>query len=266
VFVLARFYADLHVHSRYSAATSRNMTLEEIEFYASMKGLGIVGTGDALHGIWLRELREKLVEVDGSGLYKTREGGSIYFLVQTEVATIHEYMGKARRIHHVILMPSLDVAEDVRERLSRYGDLDSDGRPVFKMDPAELVEVLMEASRDILVFPAHAWTPWWGLFGAMSGVDKMEECYGDMTRHIHALETGLSSDPPMNWRVSALDRYTLLSFSDAHSPYPYRIGREAVVFDLKEPSYRELADAVRRKDPSRILMTIEVDPAYGKGR
>lgn len=241
------------------------MILEEIEFYASMKGLGIVGTGDALHGIWLRELKDKLVEVDGSGLYRTREGGVVYFLVQTEVATIHEYAGKARRIHHVILIPNLEVAEEVRDKLRSYGDLDSDGRPVFKMDPAELVEVLMEISRDILVFPAHAWTPWWGLFGAMSGVDKMKECYGEMTKHIHALETGLSSDPSMNWRVSALDKYMLLSFSDAHSPYPYRIGREAVVFELKEPSYWELAEAIRAKDRSRILMTIEVDPAYGKG-
>lgn len=261
---MVKLYADLHLHSRYSAATSTRMTLEEIEFYAALKGLSIVGTGDALHGLWLRELRDKLVDDGDLGLYRLREGGSLWFLVQTEVATVHEYMGKARRIHHVILMPNLEVAEDVRERLSRYGDLDSDGRPVFKMNPAEFVELVTEASDEVLVFPAHAWTPWWGLFGSMSGVDRIEECYEDMTKRIYALETGLSSNPPMNWRVSALDRLTLLSFSDSHSPYPYRIGREAVVFELKHPSYRDIAEAIREKDRSKILLTIEVDPAYGK--
>lgn len=256
---------DLHVHSRYSAATSRDMTIEEIDFYATMKGLNIVGTGDALHGSWLRELKSKLVEVDDSGLYRVKNGGSTLFIVQTEVATIHEYAGKSRRIHHVITIPNLEGAEELRERLKRYGELDADGRPILSIRPAELVEILMEVDRDIVIFPAHVWTPWWGIFGSMSGVDKMEECYEDMVKHINALETGLSSDPPMNWRVSKLDRYTLLSFSDSHSPYPYRLGREATVFNLKEKTYREIAEAIRNKDPEKILMTVEVNPAYGKG-
>ncbi len=266
VHVLARFYADLHLHSRYSAATSREMTIEEIDFYAAMKGLNIVGTGDALHGSWLKELKSKLVELNGSGLYKSSKGsGLTLFIVQTEVATIHEYRGKARRVHHVIIMPNIETAEEVRERLGKYGELDADGRPLLSIKPAELVEILMEINIDIVIFPAHAWTPWWGIFGSMSGVDKMEECYEDMTKYINALETGLSSDPPMNWRISALDRYTLLSFSDSHSPYPYRLGREATVFNLKEGTYREIAEAIKNKDTTKILMTVEVDPAYGKG-
>lgn len=262
---LVKLYADLHVHSRYSAATSREMTIEEVDFYATMKGLNIVGTGDALHGAWLKELKSKLVEVNGSGLYKSRSGGSTLFIFQTEVATIHEYGGKVRRIHHVIIMPNLETAEELRETLRKYGELDVDGRPVLSIRPVELVEVLVETSRDIVIFPAHAWTPWWGIFGSISGVDKMEECYEDTTKHIGALETGLSSDPSMNWRISTLDRYTLLSFSDSHSPYPYRLGREATVFNLEGEEYREVARAIKSKDPEKIVMTIEVNPAYGKG-
>ncbi|MEM3546587.1 MAG: endonuclease Q family protein [Candidatus Bathyarchaeia archaeon] len=262
---MVRLYADLHVHSRYSAATSRDMTIEEIDFYATMKGLNIVGTGDALHGSWLKELKSKLTEVDDSGIYKSKSGGSTLFIVQTEVATIHEYEGKTRRIHHVITMSNLDKAEELREKLRRYGELDTDGRPILSIRPAELVEILLETDRNIVIFPAHAWTPWWGIFGSISGVNKMEECYEDMAKHINALETGLSSDPSMNWRISALDRYTLLSFSDSHSPYPYRLGREATVFNLKEKTYREIAEAIKNKDPTKIVMTVEVNPAYGKG-
>ncbi|MBS7610736.1 hypothetical protein KEJ27_00770 [Candidatus Bathyarchaeota archaeon] len=262
---MTKFYADLHVHSKYSAATSREMTIEEIDFYATMKGLNIVGTGDALHGAWLKELKSKLAEINGSGLYRSRGGGLTLFMVQTEVATIHEYAGKTRRVHHVIIMPNLDTAEELREKLRKYGELDSDGRPVLSIRPAELVEILMETSKDIVIFPAHAWTPWWGVFGSMSGVDKMEECYEGSTKYLHAIETGLSSDPSMNWRISALDKYMLLSFSDSHSPYPYRLGREATVFNLKEQTYREVAEAIKSRDPEKILMTIEVNPAYGKG-
>jgi uncharacterized protein (TIGR00375 family) len=242
------------------------MTLEEITFFAKMKGLNLLGTGDALHPKWLEELRTGLEPVDHSGLYRLKndQEPAVYFLAQTEVATVHTYGGRGRRIHHVILMPDLEMAEIVRDALKGYGNLDTDGRPILNISPAHLVEIIMELSHENLVFPAHAWTPWWSIFGAFGGVDRVEECYEDMTKHIHAIETGLSSDPPMNWRVSWLDNYMLLSSSDAHSPYPYRIGREAVFFELTNLSYSELVDAIRTKDRRRVVMTLEVPPAYGK--
>lgn len=259
-----RLYADLQIHSRFSGATSERMRLDELSYYAGLKGVNLLGTGDALHPSWLEELRSGLEESGMEGLYRTRRGGLPFFITQTEVATVHDYAGKARRIHHVILMPSLEVAQQLADRLSRFGDLASDGRPVLNMDPAELVEIVMSLDSDCFVFPAHAWTPWWSIFGAIGGVDRVEECYGDMSKHIHAIETGLSSDPPMNWRVSWLDSYILLSSSDAHSPYPFRLGRELVVYELEKPSYHELIEAMRQKDSRRVLMTLEVPPSYGK--
>ncbi len=242
------------------------MTLREIAFFAKMKGLNLLGTGDALHPKWLEELRSGLEPVEDSGLYLPRHDpeSGVYFLAQTEVATVHNYGGKSRRIHHVILMPDLEMAENVRDALKRFGNLDIDGRPVLNISPAHLVEIIMELSHENLVFPAHAWTPWWSIFGAFGGVDSVDECYEDMAKHIHAIETGLSSDPPMNWRISWLDNYMLLSSSDAHSPYPYRIGREAVVFEFTNPSYSEIVDAIRTRDKRRVVMTLEVPPAYGK--
>ncbi len=258
-------YADLHIHSKYSGATSERMDIRELLTYAPLKGINLLGTGDALHPSWLRELKECLEEVPGTGLYKVKASSAdLYFVIQTEVGTIHEVEGKARRIHHVVLMPSLEVAEQVADVFDELGDLRADGRPVFDVEPAELVEMLLQVDDDIFVFPAHAWTPWWSIFGSIGGVDSLEECYGDKSYKIKALETGLSSDPEMNWRVSSLDRLALLSNSDSHSPYPHRLGREANVFNLKEPSYRELIDAIVSKNPSKFLMTIEVDPAYGK--
>jgi len=231
-----------------------------------MKGLNVVGTGDALHPVWLRELGENLGPYSDSGLYVPtgQASADIYFVAQTEVATVHMLNAKARRIHHVILMPSLEVAHQLRDVLRPHGNLESDGRPVLTVSPAELVERVLEVSSDNFVFPAHAWTPWWSIFGAFSGVDTVEECYEDQSRHIYGIETGLSSHPPMNWRISRLDKYVLLSSSDAHSPYPHRIGREAVVFELKRPSYAEMIEAIKTKDRSRFKMTIEVPPEYGK--
>ena len=257
--------ADLHVHSKYSGATSEKMDIRELLTYAPLKGINLLGTGDALHPLWLKELKETLEEVPGAGLYKVK-GSSVdlFLVVQTEVGTIHEVKGKARRIHHVVLMPSLEVAEQVADVLGKLGDLKADGRPVFNIEPAELVETLLQVDDDVFIFPAHAWTPWWSIFGSIGGVDSLEECYGDKSHKIRALETGLSSDPEMNWRVSALDRLALLSNSDSHSPYPHRLGREANVFNLKKPTYQELINAIESKDPSKFLMTIEVDPAYGK--
>ncbi len=261
-----KVFADLHLHSRYSAATSERMTVTELSRFAEVKGLNMLGTGDALHPSWFDELKRSLVEAPEKGLYIPAQGsGKVYFIAQTEVATIHELEGKSRRIHHVILMPSLDVAEQLGVRLEAYGDIESDGRPVLDMSPAELVETVMEISEDNFLFPAHAWTPWYSIFGAVSGVDSMEQCYEDQVGHVYALETGLSSDPPMNWRVSSLDGYALVSASDSHSPWPFRLGREACVFNLEAVNYNALVSCIREKDPKRFLMTVEVDPAYGKG-
>jgi len=262
---LVRVTADLHIHSPFSAATSEKMTLHDLVRFSRIKGLNLLGTGDALHPSWLSILKQNLEETVMKGLYKLKgEGEDVLFLTQTEVGTVHVYEGKVRRIHHVILMPSLEVAEQLTDRLSKLTDLKADGRPVLTITPAELVETVIETSSDNFIFPAHAWTPWWSIFGSIGGVNRMEECYEDMTKHIYALETGLSSDPAMNWRLSALDRYTLLSSSDSHSPWPWRLGRECNVFELEEPSYKELIDAIKAKDPSRILFTIETPPEYGK--
>ena len=259
-----RIFADLHIHSRYSGATSTRMNIAELTAFAELKGLNLLGTGDALHPRWLEELRRDLERVEG-GLYRPKTGRPVYFVPQVEVATIHEYGGRARRIHHVILMPSLELAEQLSELLQRFGDVSADGRPVLSVHPAELVELVMSLDRRNILFPAHIWTPWWSLFGARSGVDRIEECYEDQVKHIRAIETGLSSDPPMNWRVSQLNGYTILSFSDSHSPYPYRLGREAAVFDLEDLSYQSIYEAiVKPSQRNRVAFTIEVPPAYGK--
>lgn len=261
-----RVIADLHIHSKYSRATSANMNIPEIARFAQIKGLRVVGTGDFTHPRWLKELKEELVEVEGTGLYKPVKvpGSQTYFMITGEVSTIFTFAGETKRIHHVILTPSIEVAEQINDRLLRYGDLEADGRPTLNMSAAHLVEEVMEVSRDNVVFPAHAWTPWFSIFGAFSGFDRVEDCYQDMTKHIFALETGLSSDPPMNWRLSSLDRFTLLSNSDSHSPWPWRIGREANLFELERLTYWDMADAIRSKDPRRLRLTIETDPAYGK--
>lgn len=260
-----RIYADLHIHSHYSSATSSEMVIPEIVRYAKLKGLNLIGTGDALHPSWIRELKITL-EPYGDGIYTPVLSGNreIFFMVQTEVGTVFDLNGEIKRVHHVILMPSIEVAEQLSDILSAYGDVNFNGRPVFAMKPAELVEIVMEVDRRNFIFPAHAWTPWWSIFGSFSGVDRIEDCYEDQVKHVHAIETGLSSDPAMNWRLSMLDKYALVSFSDAHSPWPYRLGREACVFELNRLSYDEIISAIRSRDPRKFLMTIEVDPAYGK--
>jgi len=261
-----RIISDLHVHSKYSRATSSNMDISKIAHFARIKGLNLVGTGDFTHPRWLKDLKESLVEVSGTGLYKPAETAEphVWFMITGEVSTIFDFEGETKKVHHVILVPSIDVAEQINDRLSHYGDLEVDGRPTLNMSAPHLVEEVMEVSSDNMVFPAHAWTPWFSVFGAFSGFDRMEDCYQDMTKNIHALETGLSSNPPMNWRLSVLDRFTLLSNSDSHSSWPWRLGREANVFDLEKVTYWEIVDSIRKKDPRRLKFTIETDPAYGK--
>lgn len=258
--------ADLHIHGRYSRATSKRMCIEEIARFARIKGLHLVGTGDFTHPRWLRELEENLVQFSGTGLYKfaRKSPTNVCFIVATEVSTIFTFENEIKKIHHLILTPCLENAVQINERLARYGDLTVDGRPTLNMNAPHLVEEVMEVSSENMVFPAHAWTPWFSLFGAFSGFDSIEDCYQDMTKHIHALETGLSSDPPMNWRLSKLDKLTLISNSDCHSFWPWRIGREANVFDLDRLSYHDLVEAIRFPETERLIFTIETNPAYGK--
>jgi len=264
--VIVMVYADLHIHSKYSRATSIKMDINEIVRFAPIKGLNLVGTGDFTHPRWFNELKEKLVSISDTGLYRPSDkpDSHLRFMITGEVSTSFIFEGKTKRIHHLILTPSLEIADQINDRLTRYGDLSVDGRPFLEMTAATLVEEVMETSRKNVVIPAHVWTPWFSLFGAFSGFDHVEECYQDMTKHIFALETGLSSDPPMNWRLSALDRYTLVSNSDSHSSWPWRIGREANVFNLNDLSYDSIVEAIRSKNPDRFLFTIETYPEYGK--
>jgi len=242
------------------------MSVDGIARFAKIKGLNLVGTGDFTHPKWLEELNENLVPEPETSLYKLAKNPDlpVRFMITTEVSTIFTVKDEIKKIHHVILTPSLENAAQINDRLLRYGNLASDGRPTLSLNAAHLVEEIMEASSENLVFPAHAWTPWFSVFGAFSGFDSIEECYQDMTKHIYALETGLSSDPPMNWRLSRLDKFTLVSNSDSHSFWPWRLGREANVLELKKPSYHEVTDAIRLKDKARFKFTIETDPAYGK--
>jgi len=257
--------ADLHVHSKYSRATSQEMNIREITRFAQIKGLNLVGTGDFTHPLWLKELREDLVEVSDAGLYKPASDSEsrVHFMITGEASTIFSFEGQIKKVHHVLLTPSLETAVQVNERLARYGNLRVDGRPTLDMTAPQLVEEVMEVSGENVVVPAHAWTPWFSIFGAFSGFDRVEDCYQDMAKHIFALETGLSSDPPMNWRLSSLDRFVLVSNSDSHSAWPWRIGREANVFELERLIYREVVDAMRKRN-GRFKFTIETNPAYGK--
>jgi uncharacterized protein (TIGR00375 family) len=260
-----KIIADLHIHSRFSRATSQRMTIQEIARFAKMKGLNLVGTGDFTHPKWLRELQENLADTLNNGLFTSAAADNpVHFMLSSEVSTIFTYRGDTKKIHHVILTPNFDTATQINERLARYGDLTVDGRPTLDMTAPHLVEEITDISKDNEVIPAHVWTPWFSLYGAFSGFNSIEDCYQDMTKHIHALETGLSSDPAMNWRLSTLDRFTLVSNSDSHSPWPWRIGREANVFELEKPSYNLILDTIRRKDPTQLKLTIETNPAYGK--
>lgn len=257
-----RVVADLHVHSPFARACSKDITLENLVKYARLKGVSLLGTGDFTHPTWLAALKQQLTE-DGTGILRHSSG--FPFLLQTEVANIFSQGGRVRKVHNLILAPSFEVADAVNAFLGTKGSLKSDGRPMLgKMTCAQMVEELMAISKDIVVIPAHAWTPWFGVFGSMSGFDSLQECFQDQTRHIKAIETGLSSDPAMNWRLSQLDSINLVSFSDLHSAWPWRLGREATVLELPKLSYKEVRSAITEKGNGKLAATVECDPAYGK--
>ena len=250
--------SDLHIHSRYSRACSKAINVENLEKYARLKGMNLLGTGDFTHKEWRNELDRELEE-DDYGILRTKSG--FPFLWQTEISLMYSQDGKGRRVHFVILAPNAEVVDQITEALGKKGRLDYDGRPIFGFSGIECVEMMMGISKDIEIIPAHAWTSWFGILGSKSGFDSVEDCFKDQTKHIHALETGLSSDPEMNWRVSSLDKFNLVSFSDMHSFWPWRMGREATVFDCKM-RYKDILKCIRTG--KGIVETIEVDPAYGK--
>ena len=250
--------ADLHLHSKYSGATSKSMDLKSIAQAAKIKGLNLIGTGDCLHAKWLSELKTTLKPSDG----EFYEYNGILFVVSGEVNTIFSDEGKLHKIHNLIIVPSLEKADEMSKKLAKYGDLLSDGRPTLYMSAAELVEEATSIDNDIEIIPAHIWTPWFSLFGANSGFDSVEECFKDKSSKIHSLETGLSSDPEMNWMISRLDRFNLLSNSDAHSHHLWRIGREANVLRVMQPTFKMLIKALRTGEG--IKLTLEVPPEFGK--
>lgn len=277
-----KFIADLHIHSKYSRATSKDMEVETLARYAAIKGIHLLGTGDFTHPQYFSEL-QGVLELAGNGLFKLknkkpvqRTGGraplrvpcserdaktSVQFMLTAETSHIFSVKGKTKRVHMILFAPSFEVVEKINRFLARRGNIASDGRPIFGMHVKDLVKACLDISPDVFFVPAHAWTPWFSVFGSMSGFDSLEECFEEEAAHIHAIETGLSSDPAMNWRVSGLDRITCISNSDSHSPS--RIGREANVFDCAM-DYREVLEVIRTGDPKRFLYTVEFFPEEGK--
>ncbi|MBZ9569696.1 DNA helicase UvrD [Patescibacteria group bacterium] len=262
-----KFIADFHIHSKYSRATSKNTDLENLDKWAKIKGIKVLGTGDFTHPEWFKNLKEKLKPAE-PGLYKLRGSDSeIRFILTSEISCIYSKGGRVRKIHIVVLAPSLEIVEKINVHLGWIGNLKADGRPILGLDAKELVKIILGTSKDCLIVPAHVWTPWFSLFGSKSGFDSIEECFEEYSKYIFAVETGLSSDPPMNWRLSALDKITLVSNSDAHSPP--KIGREANVFEGEELSYGGIIEAIKRTKtldpkPCTLIYTIEFFPQEGK--
>ena len=251
------FIADFHIHSKYSRATSRDMDVQHIAEWAKLKGITLMGTGDFTHHLWLEELKRTLEDL-GNGLFKHKD---IYYILTSEISSIYSKKGKTYRIHNMVIAPSFKTVDKINETLSRYGNLASDGRPILGMDASEVARIVFDIDENCMVIPGHIWTPWFSLFGSMSGFDRIEDCFEKQAEKIFALETGLSSDPAMNWRLSALDRFTLVSNSDSHSPS--KIGREANVFNC-ELDYKTIREVLKTKDKKRFLYTIEFFPEEGK--
>jgi uncharacterized protein (TIGR00375 family) len=251
------FIADFHIHSKYSRATSKDMDIVHICEWAKVKGITLMGTGDFTHHLWLEELKNNLEEL-GNGLFKYQ---GVYFILTSELSSIYSKRGKTYRIHNMVISPSFKTTDKINTALSRRGNLASDGRPILGIDAQELARIIFDIDENCMIIPGHIWTPWFSLFGSMSGFDRIEDCFEDQTGKIFALETGLSSDPAMNWRLSALDRFTLVSNSDSHSPS--KIGREANVFDC-ELDYKTIREVLKTKDKKRFLYTIEFFPEEGK--
>lgn len=262
-----RIIADLEIHSKYARAVSKDMTPEHLALWAHYKGITVLGTGDFTHPLWFQELKEKLEPAE-QGLFVLKKQfipkemigvKQPRFLLSGEVSCIYSKNKKVRRVHHLIYAPSFEAAEKINTRLSWIGNLKSDGRPIIGIDSKELLKIVLEQPGGVLI-PAHVWTPWFGVFGSKSGFDSLEECFDELTPHIFAIETGLSSNPPMNWRISWLDNIAIISSSDAHSLA--KLGREATVFEC-ELSYDALFGAIQNRDAKELLYTIEFFPEEG---
>ncbi len=261
------YYTDLHIHSKYSRATSKSCNLEELAIWAKKKGLSLISTGDFTHPAWFAEIQEKLVPSD-DGTFRLRpeiekeifKGETpVKFILSVEISTIYKKWDKTRKVHHVCFVPDLDAAQNFRQKLDAIGNIKSDGRPILGLDSRNLLETVLESGENSYIIPAHIWTPWFSVLGSKSGFDSIEDCYGDLAEHIFAVETGLSSDPEMNWHVSKLDKFRLVSNSDAHSPS--KLAREATVFN-KAPDYYSIMNALKTGDGYEG--TVEFFPEEGK--
>lgn len=261
------YYTDLHIHSKYSRATSKSCNLEELALWAKKKGLSLISTGDFTHPAWFNEIKDKLVPA-GEGVYRLRPDiekelqlgeNPVKFLLSVEISTIYKKGDKTRKVHHVVFVPNIETAHVFREKLGAIGNIKSDGRPILGLDSRNLLETVLESGENSFIIPAHIWTPWFSVLGSKSGFDSIEECYEDLSEHIFAVETGLSSDPQMNWHVSKLDKYRLVSNSDAHSPS--KLAREATVFN-HNPDYYSLMHAL--KTGEGYVGTVEFFPEEGK--
>ena len=277
--------ADLHIHSKYSRSCSKDLELPKIAQWCEWKGINLVSTGDFTHPKWLAEIKNNL-ESDGNGFYKLKDAsvmvrqahhdtsasanvtlslskGDVRFILGTEISSIYKQGDKCRRIHTCIYFPSIEDVEKFNEHLEKLGcNLKSDGRPIVKLSVKELAEISLNINPKALIIPAHAWTPWFSVFGSKSGFDTLEEAFEEFTPYIYAIETGLSSDPLMNWHLSALDNVMLVSNSDAHSPA--NLGREANIFEMTEFTYDELWNILKNRDKKKFLSTVEFFPEEGK--
>jgi len=255
--------ADLHIHSKYSRACSRDLVLEKIDKTCRTKGIDIIATGDFTFPDWFESIKNELEEINNSGLYKLKQAkdDKIKYILSTELALIYKKRDKCRRIHIVVMAPNVEAVQELNYYLDKKYNIKSDGRPILGMSAEELVKLCLSIHPKFLIYPAHIWTPWFAVFGSKSGFDSMEECFGEYTKNIYAFETGLSSDPEMNWRISALDNLTLLSNSDAHS-LP-NLAREANVFDLEDIAYDEIYEAIKNKNLGKLKYTIEFYPEEG---
>lgn len=257
-----KLIADFHLHSKYARATSKDLDIRALAKWSKIKGVNVVACGDFTHPKQFKDIQDNLM-ADGTGLYDLKDDASgVKFLMGTEVACIYRHKDATRRVHHCIFAPSIEVVAKFNQALTDRGcKLAADGRPILGMSSKELLQIMLDTDPRMVMIPAHVWTPWFALFGSKSGYDSVEDCFEDLSSHIFALETGLSSDPEMNWALSGLDTYSLISNSDAHSGP--KIGREANVFELSEVSYDSLMAAIKNKNPEEFLYTIEFFPEEG---
>ena len=269
-----KFIADLHVHSKYSRATAKNLDLENLYISGQLKGITVLGTGDVTHPAWFKEIKEKLMPAE-AGLFKLKEEiaracrdhipekcrGTVRFILSSEISSIYKKRGKTRKNHNLLFFQDMASVERFNRALDKIGNIKSDGRPILGLDARDLLEISLETSPGGFFVPAHIWTPWFSMLGSKSGFDSIQECFADLTPHIFAVETGLSSDPEMNWRVKCLDGLTLISNSDAHSPM--KIGREANIFNT-DLTYSHIKQAIKTGDSKLFCGTYEFFPEEGK--